>query len=231
MTTNFQGSVIFATEEIFNNDPGLEIIFEQQTQDEYINPYNMNRHYVQICHFEDARFYDPDLDEAGWKVPHRKARREYRKWLLLVRRIPGWENFRRPFREIDEEIIDDDGNICIIRKLVPVRNCRNETIHRQILSKNPNRRGRLLPQSRDKGIKVTDENFRPRMFTEKMAKEISQIRNNINLTQVDLARKINVDAQIIRNIELGGLVTFNSEDIMVKELAKVLGIPSIKYQE
>ena len=69
------------------------------------------------------------------------------------------------------------------------------------------------------------------MFTDKMGKEISRIRNNLGITQVDLGKKINVDAGTIRDIELGGLITFNSEDVMVKSLAKALGLPSIKYQE
>jgi ribosome-binding protein aMBF1 (putative translation factor) len=239
---NIPGSVIFANENNFDNDLDadldLDVEYESQNQNKtkgYPNPYTMYRHNVRPCHFAEARLYDLDISQAGWQISHRKARREYRKWLLSVRRIPGWENFRRTLCEIEEEMTDDDGNIYIIRKLVPVRDRTRQFIHRQNitsnLTNNPNRRTRLLPQSRDKGVKITDENFRPRMFTEKMGREISQIRNNLGLTQADLARKINVDAHTIRDIELGGLITFNSEDVLVKELATTLGMPSIKYLE
>lgn len=196
--------------------------------DNFPNPYRMNRRDVRISHFKDARIYDSDINEPGWQIPTWVARKKYRQWLRSIRKIPGWEGFRRAPREIIQIIEDEEGNTYVIRKLVPYKVYGPATHHKEA-GKNSNKR--LMPQSKDKGVRYDDENFRPKMFTEKMGREISQLRTSLDLTQAELGKKINVDANMIRNIELGGLITFNSEDMMVKNLAKALGIPSIKYRE
>ncbi|AGC02124.1 Helix-turn-helix XRE-family like protein [Acanthamoeba polyphaga moumouvirus] len=196
----------------------------------YLNPYKMNPHDVRIYHFKDARLYDNSIrnTDASWEVQDWYARRKYNKWLRAVRRQEGWEGFRRPPIEIMQEVEDEDGNIIILRKKVPFR----KTLPRVVVAKDTSRnRSKYLPQSKEKGVKVDDTNFRPRMFTEKMGREICNLRNKLGLTQADLAKKINIDVNMIRNIEMGGLISFNSQDPMVRSLAKVLGVPSIKYQE
>jgi DNA-binding XRE family transcriptional regulator len=222
-----------------------------------VNPYTMDRPKVRPYHFRDARLYDPDINEAGWRIPSHRARRKYQKWLSSVRQNSGWENFRRRFCSIldEEERVDNEGNIytIFVRKQIPLNNLTDDEVWKRyngdvIVRKipeaskhwvkmdqhkniNQNKNSKPLPQSRDKGVKITDDEFRPKMFTEKMGKDIAQIRNNLGLTQSDLGKKINVDSNTIKNIEIGGVVTFNAEDSMVRTLAKVLGLSTIKYQE
>ena len=238
MDFEMKSQVVFADNGQFDGEfDDIEIEFEQTSVQNkpataYANPYSMNRHKVHVNHFIDARLYDTDLNNDGWKISHQEAHRKYKKWLQSVREIPGWDKFRREHRELEPE---DNGKEYRIRKYVPVpvpsSEDAGEVVLRPNVTHNRNRKQRLLPQSRDKGVNVTDEDFRPKMFTGKMGKEISQIRHSLDMTQADLAKKVNVDAHVIRNIELGDLVTFNSEDVMVKELARALGLPSIKYQE
>ncbi len=222
-----------------------------------VNPYEMYFRDVRPYHFRDARLYDPDITEQGWCIPSRTARQKYQRWLKSVRKNPGWETFRRRMCSIleEEEGVDQDGNIytMFVKKLIPLTKLTDEEVWKRyngdmIVRKLPvyekksivsvprndsgqHKKNRALPQSRDKGVSIDDENFRPKMFTEKMGREISQIRSGLGLTQADLGKKINVDSNTIRNIEIGGIQTFNPEDSMVRALAKALGISSIKYQE
>ncbi|XWV24682.1 helix-turn-helix XRE-family like protein [Tupanvirus deep ocean] len=218
-----------------DNSLDVEVEFEQKptksrkNKKGFHNPYHMNRNQVRMYHFRDARIYDHDINEPGWEVPAYVARAKYQQWLRGVRKTPGWENFRRPLREVTQEVEDGDGNVFIIRKLVPLRERTGDMVRRP--NAGTNHKQRLMPQSRDKGVKVDDENFRPKMFTECMGKEISRLRHELGMTQAELGKKVNVDVATIRNIELGGIVTFNSEDTMVKSLAKVFGLTTIKYQE
>ncbi|XWV25922.1 helix-turn-helix XRE-family like protein [Tupanvirus soda lake] len=230
-----EAHVIFDDDNTLYDSLDVEVEVEQRAPKSrknrkgFSNPYHMNRNNVRMYHFRDARIYDPNITEPGWEVPPYVARAKYQNWLRGVRKTPGWENFRRPLREVTTEVEDDDGNVFIIRKLVPIRERTGDMVRRQ--NAGTNRKPRLMPQSRDKGVKVDDENFRPKMFTESMGKEISRLRHDLGMTQSELGKKINVDAGTIRNIELGGIVTFNAEDTMVKSLAKALGLTTIKYQE
>lgn len=222
-----------------------------------INPYMMNHSQVRLGHFCDARLYDSDITEPGWSIPKRIAKQKYQKWINSVRKNPGWENFRRKFCPIleEEEGIDQEGNIytTMVRKHIPMNKLTDDEVWKRfngdvIVRKLPviekktielmsrkdltrNKKSHVLPQSRDKGIDISDEDFRPKMFTEKMGREISQIRTKLGLTQSDLGKKINVESNTIKNIEIGGIVTFNPEDAMVRALARALDVPSIKYQE
>lgn len=214
-----------------NND----LVSETGRNQQMFDPYDMDRHDVRAKYFNDARLYDDNINGSGWKIDNQSARTKYRQWLANVRREPGWEGFHRPPREVIEEVEGDDGKSYTIRKIVPYRvpgvpyRAPYTIGNRRETSKN--RKTPMLPQSKVKGATIDDENFRAKMFTLTMGKEIAQLRNHLGLTQVELAKKINVDAPTIRNIELGGLVTFNSEDKMVKELARALNVPSIKYQD
>lgn len=206
-----------------------------QERDTIINPYSMDRHCVKAKHFSDARLYDDTIEGSEWQVSKYYARMKYRKWLSDVRSEAAWVGFHRPPREEVEEIEGDDGKIYTIKKIVPYKvpglPYKTPFIigHRRGVGRNS--QVSLLPQARIKGTTICDEKFRAKMFTITMGQKIARLRNDAGLTQAELAKKINVDAATIRNIELGNLITFNSEDKMVKELAKALNIPSIKYQD
>lgn len=222
------------------------------------NPYDMNRHEVKSGHFRDARIYDEDINEPGWKIPKSSARSKYNKWVNGVRNETGWEGFKRAPRDVTEEFDGEDGKKYSVRKIIPYKvpglpvqhpyvvghpreigrskststeTHTNNSINQHAHQAGTNSSAPLLPQSRVKGANVDDEEFRAKMFTANMGREIARCRVANNMTQAELAKKINVDAATIKNIELGGLVCFNSEDKMVKELAKALGVASIKYHD
>jgi len=206
--------------------------YQNQNHHELRDPYKMDPYDVKMEDFRDARLYDSSIREAGWEVPRAFAIQKYKEWLRTVRSWQGMQNFRRTFKEVLQETQDDEGNVIIIKKYIPIKqnnfipNQTNKTVKNVVFNKNV-----TIAQSKDKGVKITDEDFRPRLFTDKMGMEIAELRNKAGLTQAELAMKINVTANMIRNIELGGLIPYNPQDIMVKSLAKVLGVPSIKYQE
>lgn len=200
--------------------------FSSMNMNNLIDPYQMNRNDVHIRHFRDACLYDHETI-PGFIVQYWKAKREYQKWLRQVRKIPGWERFRRPIRIHYEEPYDD-GTFIITKKSIQ-NNQAIQKIRNEYAGQNKNTSN--LSQSKIKGVRPDDEDYRPKMFTVIMGQYISKLRNEAKLTQIELGKKINVEASIIRNIELGELIPFNSEDAMVKALAKVLGVPSIKYEE
>ncbi|ANB50778.1 putative HTH-type transcriptional regulator [Powai lake megavirus] len=209
---------------------GINLSSNTKNNKMYVNPYKMKPQDVKLYHFKDARLFDNSIksNDANWEVQRWYAKRKYNQWLKNVRRQEGWEGFRRPLIEITQEVEDEYGNIIILRKKVPYRKTLpREVVARQTSSNN----SKYTPQSREKGVSVDDTNFRPRMFTEKMGREICMLRNSKKMTQAELAKQINVDANMIRNIEMGGLISFSSQDPMVRAMARVLGVPSIKYQE
>lgn len=197
------------------------------SQDNLLNPYQMNRYHVKMHHFRDARIYDRQIKQSGWSVQKNVMRKKYNQWVRSIRRLRGWEDFRRAHREVVETVEGNDGNVYFIRHVTQPSNYQHD---RTLLPKN-NRKNKDLPPSTENGVNVLDENYRPKMFTMKMGQEIARLRTNLGLTQAELAKKINVDANMIRNIEVGGLITFNPRDNMVKSLARALDIPSIAYQE
>lgn len=200
------------------------------------NPYDMKIEHVKPKHFIDARLYDHQLTENGfytqlfndtgdtrgrWYVSSRQAHNKYRQWLRNVRNYPGNELFRRVLKEIEYLEQDSNGEHHITKKMVPLYPINKPRVNRPY----------YLPQSKDKGVSVDDIEYVPRLFTERMGREISSLRNNLGMTQSELAKKINIDVPMIRNIEIGGIVTFNPNDKLVRLLATVLKVSSIKYQE
>lgn len=196
--------------------------------EDYQSPFEMNPYDVNVCDFVDGRVYDPENGE-GWRIQYWEAKKQYRQWLKEVRKRKGYKDFRRNVRPTYMQIEDDDGNVYVVQKFI--QNQSPKSLPDIVRKPNSSAPHVLLPQSRDKGIRIGDEEFRPKMFTEKMGKMVHQLRNSLGLSQTDLAKKINVNANLIRDIEKGGLITFNSEDIMVKSLAKSLNVPSIQYCE
>lgn len=194
----------------------------------FLNPYEMFPSKVRHHHFRDARIYDSDAP-AGFRVPRWQARKMYYEWLRAIRRIPEWKNFRR-YSEFSIAIEKDDDTI---KKSKTKRDINQSTPAKLKTEKSTrtNKNSKLVAQSIDKRINKDDQDFRPKMFTEKMGREISRLRNELGLKQNELAMKINVDSNMIRNIEIGGLISFNPQDSMVRALARALGVPSIKYEE
>jgi ribosome-binding protein aMBF1 (putative translation factor) len=210
-TTIFLNSIRYNTDE-----------HDKSVGQKFFDPYRMNWNSVKICHFRDARIYDPQIREPGWQVQYWYAKKKYLEWLGSIRKIHGWEGFRRAPIEVTQEITNNDGNTYVLKSLVPYN----------ISKKTKRNTPKYLPAiSKVKGVNYDDDSFRPKMFTRRMGIEISKRRNKLGLTQVDLAQRMNVSVNLIRQIEMGGLVGFNPDSILVKSLAKVLNIPSIKYIE
>ena len=200
----------------------------------YLNPYKMNPFEVRKADFREARLYDDEISEPGWSVQAYFANKKYRRWLYKTRQQPGMKGLRRTFVAHYDESDENDANGANEAQSIPIiSKPQTSQTYFQPYSRpsSRNHNQRLLPQSRVKGAKPGDDDFKAKMFTSKMGTIIGALRQQKNITQVDLALKLNVDAAMIRNIEKGGLITFNSEDVMVKEMAKVLGVPSIKYIE
>ena len=214
---------------------------------EPVNPYRISKDSVKLSHFKDARLYDADIHEEGWEVPKSEAKREQKRWLRSVRRKPGMELFRIPTQEIIEEVQNDNGGVDLIRRLVPKHSkqangeeIKNDdgtiTIYKRLEQKSttqPQKKIHAKPKFGNKKFTAQHDDSDDhvvKMFTFNMGREIAQCRNALNLTQAQLAQKINVDVAMIRNIELGDLISFNSEDPMVRALAKALGKDHISYQ-
>lgn len=214
-------SIVFEEQ---NNDLDIEFISNDvQKIRNFPDPYKMDPNNVQMKYFREARLYD-EINEPGWRIQSYMVKRNYQNWLRKIRSQPGMRRFRR-YIDPNDEVKENSSSY--------TTNSNQEKPVTQIVRSNTNRNRniRLMPQSRIKGARPGDENFSAKMFTQKMGQEIAKLRQQNNMTQVDLARKLNADVSMIRNIEKGGLISFNSEDVMVKEMAKILGVPSIKYQE
>uniref|UniRef100_A0A6C0LU26 HTH cro/C1-type domain-containing protein n=1 Tax=viral metagenome TaxID=1070528 RepID=A0A6C0LU26_9ZZZZ len=169
------------------------------------HPYDMHPTLVKISHFYDARVYDLNAED-GYKVQRRVAKKAYRRFLLAVRQ--QWPEFRKiPREEFEMEDVDNDR----YQHKITQRK-RNNDHSENIMIYN-------------------DEESKPKFFTKKMGKQIIQFRNQLNLTQTELAKKIDVDPTIIRDIELGDIVIYNNNNPFIKRLAWILGLSSIRYQE
>ncbi|BCS83361.1 putative HTH-type transcriptional regulator [Cotonvirus japonicus] len=216
-------------QEIFDTDFVVEL-----KPKHFVSPYSRDPNNVRLADFTDARIYDHQLREktslgSGWQIQRSTARKRYSKWLRTVRRKQGWENFRRAPIEVVQHVEDEYGNVYVIRKKINFnKRLPTETVLRKNAGKN---RYTGNVQSKDKGVSVDDQDFRPRMFTPKMGREISALRNKLGLNQAELGTKLNIDANTVKSIETGNLVSFNSEDPLVRNMARILGVPSIRYQD
>ena len=171
---------------------------------------------IHMQDFTDARIYDKEA-EPGYQIPRHCAKKHYRAWLKGARQNHGWENFRvgykpKPFSMQDRDTMVFHANTTDKAEAVVVP----KTSNTGILSQQP-------------GMKIDDEDFRAKKFTARMGQEIARRRVDLDLTQAELAKKINVETGIIRDIERGDIIFFNPSDTMVLSLAKALSMPSIKY--
>lgn len=197
---------------------------KQKKTEGFVDPYYINIHSVKPFHFRDARIYDPEIKESGWQISARSAQKKYRNWLTNVRSRDGFYLFRRIIYE-PRDISTNDNDSVVFRS-----HNNNNNMMAVMRNTSPNSHKTIL-SSRNYGMLPDDNEFIPKMFTEKMGREISSLRNQKNMTQTELARILNIDSGIIRNIELGGMVHFNPNDAMVISLARALGVASIKYCE
>lgn len=196
-----------------------------------MHPYKMNREEVYIRHFKNARIYDATAPEE-FEVQYPVAKRAYRQWLANVRSIPGWENFRRRgtghgARENDGLIISSQKTLGNIGSSDNTKLSRLNLLSRGNIDSPEKQTQKSVPTTNKRGIEAPIH----RLFTEAMGREISEQRSKLEMSQVELARKINVHPSVIRSIELGGLLTFRPDDPMVRALAQVLQLPSIEYKE
>lgn len=173
---------------------------------------------VHMQDFTDARIYDQNA-EPGYEIQRHSAKKHYRAWLKGTRKQHGWENFRVGQKPKPLPIQDRDTmifNTNLPDKVDAISNTQRKINNKGILSQQP-------------GMKIDDEDFRAKKFTVQMGQEIARRRTDLDLTQAELAKKINVEAGIIRDIERGDIVFFNPADTMVLSLAKALSMPCIKY--
>lgn len=214
----------------------------------FFNPYLANPTEVKMNNFRDARIFDRTADD-GFILQRAASRKEYLTWLSSQRDLDGWNNFRRTKPEQSPTYSTEHNPTIIVspklrEKLISIQAAAKEKEDRELRteliagtfrnSKNSagnNKQGRLIASSRVKGKSIYDDEFVAKVFTFKMGKKVSQTRNEMGLTQAELAMKVGVDEKTIANIERGGLVSYNSSDVLTRSLAKALNLPTIKYEE
>lgn len=213
------------------------------------NPYCANPIKVKLSDFTDAKLYSETDGEAesadGFRVQHRKAKKEYGKWIRNQRRTEGWDNFRVNKDNIPS--YSEDPNP--IRIIPPEVRARMAAVYAESQAKEAekavamqagltttagsgrNRQGRLIATSNSRAKSIYDDEFEAKMYTFKMGQRIAQRRVELNLTQEQLAFKVGVDSKTISNIERGSLIAYNPADILTRSLARELGWNGIKYEK
>ena len=220
------------------DDSDMELELEVET-DFFVHPTNMDRHQVKIKNWRDARCYSREED-PGWQVQNNRARSTHINWVQSIRKRPGWEEFRKPpHKEIHEVRNNDTGEMYVVKRLVfprvPGLKIQEDIILSETLIKTKSAE-KYVPKKSASEDPNADPNADPdecnvKMFTKKMGRVICALRTDLNMLQRELGKKINVDAHTIRDIEAGDKVIFNPEDLMVKQLAKALGLQGIKWME
>lgn len=223
-----------------HTDLDIEYVAPMQLTD----PYKMNPHLVHISHFQPAFLYDPEA-EPGFKVLRYVAKQKYNQYKQRIRSKEGWKNYRKPPHIIYEEV-KERNRIGIIKRTiylkVPGSLLPEFTIEKVLsvpkgatfikLPKEDPKKDLLIEAEVTNPLEADDKtSVAPKMFTLHMGREISRLRNELHLTQTELAMIINVDTNYIKNVEIGDLITFNPEDVIVRKLARALGITVIKYHE
>src|SRR5579872_5268523 len=229
---------------VIEEDAAQEYIIPQEDDDleiEYaapmqiVDPYKMNPHLVHISHFQSAFLYDPEA-EPGFKISRYVAKQKYNQYKQHIRSKEGWKNYRKPPHIIYEEV--KEGNrIGIIKRTiymkVPGSPLPDFIIEKVLtvprgatfikLPKEDLKKDLLIEAETIDPLDAEDKtNVTPKMFTLHMGREISRLRHELHLTQAELAMIVNVDAKYIKNVEIGDLITFNPEDVIVRKLARAL---------
>jgi DNA-binding XRE family transcriptional regulator len=129
--------------------------------------------------------------------------------------------FKRAFKEVEVTRTDDEGNSYTELKTVPIS---------WVAKRATANHAKVTISASKTGVDVDDNEYVPKMFTSSMGTDIMLRRNELDLTQEDVARAMNVDVNTIRAIEVGGKVAFNPQDPLVNKLSNVLKT-GIKYIE
>jgi len=209
------------------------------------NPYYANPTKVKLSDFRDANLYKESQGDDGFKVQHRKARKEYSNWVKHQRKAEGWEYFR--VNKDDIPSYSSDPNPIVItppevrEKMAAVlaesqaREAESAASMSAGLTNTRgsghNRQGRLVAISSSKSKSIYDDDYEAKMYTFKMGQKIAQRRNELALTQEQLALKVGVDEKTISNVERGSLIAYNPSDILTRSLARELGWSGIKYEK
>ena len=214
----------------------------------FFNPYAAHPKEVKWTDFADARLYGKTAGE-GFRLQRSEARREYNHWIHRQRTVEGWRYFKVSRDSKIPSYTPDHNPTFVISPKMKERltnmineqkSKEKEELQKSLVSglhsnrgtgSGSNRQGRLIASSKTKGKSIYDDGFVAKMYTHRMGQRIAQKRNEMGLTQEDLALKVGVDAKTIANIERGGCVAFNPSDIMTRSLGRVLGFPNMKYEE
>jgi len=226
-----------------NSNPNRRPRVRVAKRDGVLNPYNTHPSKVKMNNFLDARLYPYAQDaEAGYQVPKYVAKKEYQLWLKAVRNVEGWERFRREkpsYEKIDMSVTyigygigtlyDEHGRPLLTdeERLARIQRIEQAQAYRKQMLQN---RAHRIAQGKERGVRADDEDYRPRTFTRKMGARIAEGRMGLKLKQDEFAKKANIDLGTLRAIERGDH-PFNSEDGVVKSIAKVLGWAGIRYEE
>lgn len=176
---------------------------------------------VKIEDFRDGRLGDKDVTD-DFQIPREHAKKQYRQWLLSLRKNRNWRNFRRnePPQSIAFQL-EKNRQVSESQRYRTQQPSQSISTPRELNAR----------QQRALSKNVESDEFKLRVFTHPMGFQVFQLRNKLGLSQADLAMKLNVSCAVIRDIERNKNVPFNPEDPMVKKLAQILGVPSITYQE
>lgn len=188
------------------------------------NPYDCRDSYlVQPSDFRFAEFYDQDA--TGFEVPRHHWYRVYKEWLSIQREYdPG---FRRASRMPPKPRQEYEIGGAPIKFEINERN-----VGKNICWSEEKRHHHVNDEiASSKAGSADSDDYCPKMFTRSMGQMIAKARSAAGLSQKDLAMKINVTANMIRDIELGGIVPFNGADPMVKNLTSSLGLKRLRYHE
>jgi hypothetical protein len=221
-----------------------------------IDPYRMNPYNVRTCHFENALLYDQELVSSGlatkncteWKISKQASRKKYREWLAYQRSFDT--SFRRFPVLLVEEVLDNEGNTYRTKEIVQCNNIPEGAVRQynngnvyyllelpdMIVTPNNSEPQKIFGKtginiacSKIKGASPDSDGYVPKMFTAKMGRKILQARNYQKLTQQQVADKLNMNVGIVRDIELGDILSFNEE--VCKKLRNILQMESLKYEE
>ena len=224
------------------SDDDLDIEYESRPR--FNDPQKMNPHKVRVLHFRPAYLYDTDAP-VGFQVQRWVAKKKYSNYKQQIRSREGWKNYRRLPHIVYEEVREGNRIFMIKRTInmkVPGSRLPDFTVEKVTrvpkgatlirLPKEDPRKDQNVDAVFIDPLEADDKtNVSPKMFTLHMGREVARLRNDLGLTQTELAMIVNVDTNYIKNVELGELISFNPEDVIVRKLAKALGVQAIKYHE
>lgn len=197
----------------------------------YVNPWEKEPQFVKPEHFKEARLYDSDIIESGWEVPRHFARKMYRRWLSNVRSREEYTNFRRQF--IDIMVPINNGQNEPIKVFLTVPN--NEEMIKKIVNEVLLEHGQptleeIERMEQQEQFEKNMEQNKIKFYTPRMGSIIMNKRIETRLTQKDLAKLLNIELSVVRDIERGNIVPFLNDRVK-SSLEKYFGSETLKYVE